>query len=113
MNPFVYESDQWFGDIAVNPYKLKEGDKLYTCGSNWRVVQIIDFNCEECNLRHRAVVVAYRNHQFQTWPVNDSAESKNFWLNVVPVKKRDEYKKRFRRLNDLQLKAYREKKNQK
>ncbi len=104
----IQEAEEWFGDIAVNPHLLEEGDKVYTCGSNWRVVQLIDFHCEGCDLNHKAVVVAYHNHQFQTWPIND--EFKYFWLNVVPLKYKNEYKKRASRLHELDRKAFRKKK---
>lgn len=106
---YVWESQEWFGDIAVNPYELKENDRVYTCGCNWRVVQLIDFDCEECGINHKAVVVGYRGSQFQTWPIN--SEEQEFWLNVVPLKHKDEYKRRFRRLHELNMQAFRDSKD--
>lgn len=108
---FLREAEEWFSDIAVNPHELKERDKISYSGlDNWRVVQVIDFNCEKCDLNHKAVVVAYRNHQFQTWEINDTDDNKYFWLTVVPLKHKKEFKKRFRRLHELNMKAYKDKK---
>ena len=55
-------------------------------GSNWHVKQKIDFVCEGkgCEIRHRAIVAAYRNHQFQTWSLDNDDD---FWERAVMQKK--------------------------
>jgi hypothetical protein len=104
----LHEAEEWFSDIAVNPHELKENDRVYCHGSNWRVVQVINFDCEGCGLNHKAVVMAYRNYQYQTWAINDDDSNKYFWLCVVPLKHKNEYRQRFRRLTELQKQAFRE-----
>jgi hypothetical protein len=52
---------------------------------------------------HKAVVVGYRSSQFQTWAINE--DESEFWAHVVPLKHKKKYKERFRRLDELNMKA--------